>query len=561
MIDKLGGEKKDKSWASHSPGSKARLAHNRLFPGRRAAATSRIRLGGHSDISFAVIHTRARRSGTVRRSELVNNCAASQNEVGGRPALVRSRSRTFNPVRVAARLPAEPVALATTSNRKAPQEGHYIRAMDSRAKRRTSDKHPKTMNDATQWQQHRAFGAVDWASEKHYVIVVDQAGKVIEEFQIEHSALGWKKFREKLQPYGSIPFAIETSQGAVVEQLLEAAMIVYPLNPKSAQAYRQRKAPSGVKDDQLDAWSFADALRIDGHGWKALRPEEPLIKELRLLCRDEVTLIEQRTAFVQQLRHALAEYYPAALEAFEDWTSVSAWMFLQRFPTPAALAQAGKRQWQKFLHARRLWGSDQGPRRMEIFAHASEFAGTQPTVNAKSLLALSLVQMLFSVEKQLAVYRQRIEELFARHPDHDLFGTFPGAGPKIAPRLLSEIGDDRQRFDGDAQALQCFGGTAPVTIRSGKYCRVHQRWACDKHLRHALYLFAEQSLSRCVWAERYYQHHRQKDRSHANAIRRLGHRWLKIIHKMWIDRTAYNAELHHRNQLKHGSWIFQFRPT
>jgi hypothetical protein len=67
------------------------------------------------------------------------------------------------------------------------------------------------------------------------------------------SSVGWKKFREKLQAYGSIPFAIETSQGAAVEQLLEAGMIVYPLNPKSAQAYRERKAPSGVKDDRLDA--------------------------------------------------------------------------------------------------------------------------------------------------------------------------------------------------------------------------------------------------------------------------------------------------------------------
>jgi hypothetical protein len=44
-----------------------------------------------------------------------------------------------------------------------------------------------------------------------------------------------------------------------VEQLLEAGMIVYPLNPRSAQAYRERKAPSGAKDDWLDAWSFADA--------------------------------------------------------------------------------------------------------------------------------------------------------------------------------------------------------------------------------------------------------------------------------------------------------------
>jgi transposase len=473
------------------------------------------------------------------------------------------------------RLPGEPEALAATSNRKKPQEGRYISLVDGRAKRALKPKGATMAMDKgfersqpqpqpQSWLEQPGFGGLDWAGQKHSVVVVDSQGKVIEDFQIEQSALGWRKFREKLREYGSIAFAIETSQGAAVEQLLEAGMKVYPVNPKSAQAYRQRKAPSGVKDDRLDAWSLADALRIDGQDWRALRAEEPLIKELRLLCRDEVTLIEQRSAFVQQLRHALAEYFPAALEAFEDWTSVSAWMFLQRFPTPQALAQAGQRQWQKFLHSRRLWGREQGPRRMELFAHASECAGSQPTVNAKSLLALSLVQMLFSIEKQLALYRQRIEELFARHPDHDLFGSLPGAGNKLAPRLLSEIGEDRQRFSGDAQNLQCLAGSAPVTIRSGKtqkYWRVHQRWACDKHLRHALHLFAEQSLSRCVWAELYYKHHRQKNCSHTNALRRLGHRWLKIIHKMWIERTPYNAELHHRNQLQHGSWIFQLQQS
>jgi hypothetical protein len=62
--------------------------------------------------------------------------------------------------------------------------------MDSRAKRRKSQKQQKTMNNSHQWQQHRAFGALDWASEKHSVIVVDQAAKVIEDFEIEHSALG-----------------------------------------------------------------------------------------------------------------------------------------------------------------------------------------------------------------------------------------------------------------------------------------------------------------------------------------------------------------------------------
>ena len=191
-------------------------------------------------------------------------------------------------------------------------------------------------------------------------------------------------------------------------------------------------------------------------------------------------------------------------------------MFLQRFPTPQLLQKAGKRQWEKFLHSRRLWRNESGPRRLELFAHATEFGSSEPTANAKSMLALSLVQMLFAVEKQLGQYRKRIEELFNSHPDHDLFGSLPGAGPKLAPQLLSEIGDDRDRFEGDAQNLQCFAGTAPVTRRSGKYRTCHQRWACNKYLRHAVHLFAEKSLSRCAWAEIYYEAHRAKDHSHAD---------------------------------------------
>jgi len=517
-----------------------------------------------ADISFGVIHGRAKRPRAARRSEVVNNSAVGENSVGGRPASARPRSGTRDPERVRGRLPGEPEALAETSNRTTPHEGRNISSIDGRAKgRKHQRKIPTAMKPLEQqaghWLANRGFGALDWASEKHSVVVVNAQGQVLEDFEIEHSASGWKKFGERIKPYGSIPFAIETSQGAAVEQLLEAGMEVYPLNPKSAQAYRARKAPSGVKDDQLDAWSFADALRVDGQNWKPLRPESPLIKELRLLCRDEVGLIEQRSAFINQLRHALAEYYPTALEAFEDWGSISAWAFLERFPSAQLLEKAGKRQWEKFLHSRHLWRNESGPKRMELFAKATEFCGGEATTRAKSMLALSLVKMLFALEKQLSEYRQRIEALFESHPDHDLFGSLPGAGPKLAPRLFAEIGDDRGRFGGEAQNLQCLAGTAPVTKRSGKHRECHQRWACNKHLRHAVHLFSEHSITRCTWAEIYYKAHRAKDHSHARTLRCLGQRWLKIIHKMWMDRTPYNPELHHLNQIKHGSWVFELK--
>src|SRR4029078_4281421 len=141
----------------------------------------------------------------------------------------------------------------------------------------------------------------------------------------------------------------------VVEQLIDSGATVYPVNPKSAKRYRERRHPSGTKTDRHDAWALADALRTDGHAWRALGDNDPIIEELRILCRDEVALIEERTALINQLRQALREYYPTALEAFEDWTAPGAWAFIERFCSAEALLKAGKRQWEKFLHAHKLY--------------------------------------------------------------------------------------------------------------------------------------------------------------------------------------------------------------
>jgi len=52
---------------------------------------------------------------------------------------------------------------------------------------------------------------------------------------------------------------------------------------------------------------------------------------------------------------------------------------------------------------------------------------------------------------------------------------------------------------------------------------------------------------------------RKRDKSHACALRCLGQRWLKILWKMWQTGTRYDAELHQKNQLKHGSWVLKLQ--
>ncbi len=404
------------------------------------------------------------------------------------------------------------------------------------------------------WEQFTHFAGLDWASDHHDIVVIDPHGQIVAEFRFTHTAEGWQRLREQLKALPSVAVAIETNQGAAVQQLLAAGLAVYPVNPKSSAAYRQRQAPSGVKTDQLDAWSLADALRVDGHGWRRLLPEDPLVSELRQLCRDEVALIEQRTALVNQLQAALREYYPLALEAFDDWTLPAAWVFVETFPTPQALTAAGKRKWEKFLHTHKLARPQTYAKRLDCFARAGDFCGDVATTAAKSLLAVSLARLLRVLAAQLTAYRQRIEQLFSQHPDHHLFGSLPGAGRTLAPRLLSEFGDHRSTFT-TAVALQCYAGTAPISYQSGQIHRVRRRLACNKYLRHAVHLWVDHSRHWCPWAAAYYQAHRAKGQSHACALRCLGQRWLKIVWKMWQTRTPYNPDLHGRHQLAHGSWV------
>jgi transposase len=398
------------------------------------------------------------------------------------------------------------------------------------------------------------FAGHDWAKDHHDVVVVDQTGTIVLDLRIPDTAEGWHTLRSKLSVFGTVAVAIETRSGAAVEQLLEAGLIVFPINPKATKRYRERKAPSGTKTDRLEAWALADALRLDGRDWKSLRPEDPLIQELRLLCRDEVGLIEQRTALVNQLQQALYEYYPAVLEAFDDWTEPFTWAFVEMFPTPQALFKAGKRKWEKFLHSHKLYRAQTYEKRLAIFARATEFCGRGAITAAKSRLALVLAKQLRVLQGQLDDYHQRIQQLFDQHPDSGMFGSLPGLGEKLAPRLMSELGDDRGRFE-DHQALQCYAGTAPISFQSGQICRALFRRACNKRLRTAVHLWANLSRRKCAWAEVYYRQKRDEGKSHACALRCLGQRWLKILWKMWQTKTHYDEQLHTRNQVRHGSWV------
>jgi hypothetical protein len=88
------------------------------------------------------------------------------------------------------------------------------------------------------------FASVDWAKHKHHAVILNPAGQIVAAFDFDHTAAGWQYWREQAARYAPLAVAIETSQGTVIDQLLQTPdCTIYPLNPKAAQRYRERKGP------------------------------------------------------------------------------------------------------------------------------------------------------------------------------------------------------------------------------------------------------------------------------------------------------------------------------
>ena len=132
-------------------------------------------------------------------------------------------------------------------------------------------------------------------------------------------------------------------------------------------------------------------------------------------------------------------------------------------------------------------------------------------------------------------------------PAVEIAKKLPGgkSGTTVAS-IWAELGDAPKRWN-SFRPLQAEAGAVPVTKTSGKSRMVQFRFACNKHLRQAMYWFSFNSLQRSEWAKKYYRNQRAKGHSKHESLRALGAKWLKIIFVMWRDHKPYDENYHLAN--------------
>ena len=392
----------------------------------------------------------------------------------------------------------------------------------------------------------RYYIGVDWADEEDVVWVANDAGDKVLSRSIPHTVAArgeWGRWLRERQAEGiEIWAAIERPHGRIVDFLLDHAVVVYPINPKSLDRARDRFRVGGAKSDPFDAQVLALFLRSDHAQLRPLYPSSEAAQELKGLTRDHRRQVKLQTRLLNQLTVTLKEYYPRALELCEDLTASWARNFLATYPTPAAAAALTKANWQAFARAHRL-GATRAAALWEILQQP-QLPLPAHVVRIKARLLQALLRELTPTLATVAEYRQAIDDFFAGMPGADIARSLPvGKSGTTVPSVWAELGDNLDRWE-SFRHVQGYAGSVPETERSGKHLVVKFRFACNTPLRDALHQLAFLSLSHSVWARAYYDGYRARNHTHHEALRALGAKWLKIIFVMWKRHVPY-SETHH----------------
>ena len=390
------------------------------------------------------------------------------------------------------------------------------------------------------------YAGVDWASEKHDVLVCDAAGEELLAATFAHDELGLRSLCRALVRLRVELVAIERPDGLLVERLLDAGLRVLALHPNQVAAARARFRVSGGKSDRFDAFVICELARTDHHRFRVLEPDSDETKALRALTRAREDLMHAKVALGNQLRSELERFWPGPIGLFSDLDSAISLAFLERYPSPADTRGLGEQRLAAFLKRQHYPGRQKPAQLLAKLRRAPEGRVGEAELAARRQLVLALVAALKPLVAQIKQLERQIATAVRSHPDGEIFlSLFKDPYSVIcAAELLSEIGDCRARYP-TRDSLAADAGQAAVAIESGKRKAACFRWGCNKRLRAAFGTLSDSTRQWHPWAQDHYAAARARGHDHPRATRTLGRAWCRVVWRCWQDRIPYDPARHH----------------
>ncbi len=406
-----------------------------------------------------------------------------------------------------------------------------------------------------------ALIGIDWADQKHDICECPLHNKKISLSVISSqpkSIYSWAIDLKKRYPNQKVAIACELKKGPLIYALEQFDhIVIFPLNPATVAKYRKAFAQSGAKDDPSDA--FIQFEMLDRH-MDRLRPIEPEgadIRSLRLLSEYRRKLVQDRVDMTNRMSDLLKCYYPQVLDWFKEKDTLIFCNFLAKWPSLVEAKRARKSTFIKFFNENKSRYNAVNERRIAEIKSAFPLTEDPGIIEPSSIMIELLVPQLRSLIESIERMDNEIKTRYKQQNDKNIFDSFPGAGPQLAPRLLVAFGSNRSRYQ-DASEIQKYAGVAPVLERSGQKSWVHWRHSCPKFLRQTFVEWAGQSVRFSFWAKAYYQQQIEKGKPHNTAIRSLAFKWIRIAFRCWKTYTPYDESKYLETLKERGSPLLAY---
>jgi transposase len=395
----------------------------------------------------------------------------------------------------------------------------------------------------------RLFVGDDWAEDHHDVEVMDGTGRRLAKARLPEGVAGMARLHAIVgELVGDQPdqadevevlVGIETDRGPWVRALIAAGYVVLAVNPLQAARFRDRLGVSGAKSDAGDAHVLADMVRTHAHELRPVAGDSPEAEAIKVVARTHKTLIWERTRHTQRLRHALLDYFPAALAAFEDLDAADTLELLGKAPTPAQAARLTIAQISAALKRARRRDIAEKAAAIQAALRAEHLGQPQVVTAAYAASVQALLAVLTVLNTQVKTLQGQVDAHFGQHPAAEIITSQPGLGVVCGARVLAEFGDDPDRY-ATAKARKNYAGTSPITRASGKKKVALARFVHNDRLIDALLAQAFSALSTSPGARAYYDRQRARGASHNAALRQLANRLVGILHGCLKTDTLYN---------------------
>jgi transposase len=394
------------------------------------------------------------------------------------------------------------------------------------------------------------FAGDDWAQDHHDVEVMDSSGATLARARLPEGVAGMTRLHAMIASLAGdraeeedvqVLVGIETDRGPWVQALTAAGYLVFGVNPLQAARYRERHAVSGAKSDAGDAHVLADMIRTDSHQLRQVAGDSAEAGAVKVVTRMHKTLIWERTRHVQRLRHALADYFPAALEAFEDLDAPDTLELLARAPAPGEAARLTLAQISAALKRARRRKIGEKAAAIQAALRTGHLGQPAVITAAYAASVRALVAVLATLNEQVKVLEGQVETHFGAHPAAEIILSQPGLGPILGARVLAEFGDAPDRY-ASAKARKNYAATSPITRASGKRKIALARYVHNDRLIDALMAQAFASLQASPGARAYYDKQRARGSDYNAALRQLANRLVGILHGCLKTGTLYSEE-------------------